>query len=189
VLAHTVLGMILGAAAALAAGAPLAKAQSEPPSEYEVKAAFLFHFAKFVEWPPDAFANPQSPIVLGILGDDPFGALLTEMIVGKTVNGRGLQVHYFRRGENFRDCHILFISSSEKKSLPLILGNLGGLSVLTVSEMEGFAASGGMIHLFLEQNKVRFEVNPETAMRSRLKISSKLLALARIVTNQGNGRS
>ncbi len=183
-----VLSLLLVVSSGIAV-APFSLAQEEKPTEYQVKAAFLYNFAKFVEWPSDAFADPRSPIVLGILGEDPFGALLSEMVAGKTVNGRRLEVRHFRRGENFRDCHILFISSSEKRSVPLILGSLGGMSVLTVGETEGFAASGGTINLFLEQNKVRFEVNVEAATRSRLKISSKLLALARIVTSQGNGRS
>ncbi len=182
-----VLALILVAACALAGSVPQAGAQSETPTEYQIKAAFLYNFAKFVEWPADAFADPHAPVVVGIVGEDPFGSVLDKIVLGKTVNGRGLMIKRLKPGPDLRKCHILFISSSEKKHLAPILESLQGSSVLTVGETDRFAQSGGAINFILEENKVRFEINSETAARARLKISSKLLALARIVANQPNG--
>jgi len=178
---------ILAAAGALTGGIPQAAAQSEPPTEYQIKAAFLYNFAKFVEWPTDAFADPRAPIVVGIVGEDPFGSVLDKIVLGKTVNGRVLEIKRLKPGPDLRNCHILFLNSSEKKHLAPILESLQGSSVLTVGETDRFAQSGGVINFIFEENKVRFEINSETAARAGLKISSKLLALARIVANQPNG--
>ncbi len=175
---------LIFAAAAFLTSASQARAQSEPPTEYQVKAAFLYNFAKFVEWPADAFPDVQSPIVLGILGDDPFGSVLDKMIYGKAANGRGFVVKRVSEDAKLRSCHILFISSSEKKHLARILEGLKGAGVLTVGDMDRFAESGGVIHLLLAENKVRFGINLTAAARARLKISSKLLALARIVADE-----
>ena len=164
---------------------PLAWAQSDSPSEYQVKAAFLYNFAKFVEWPSIAFPDSGSPFVFGIVGDDPFEGQLTTMLLEKSLSGRRFVVRRFRRDEDLRQCHVLFISSSEKKFLTLILGSVRGSSVLTVADTDGFARQGGIIGLVLEENRVRLEVNPQLAERSHLKISSKLLALARIVGENG----
>src|SRR5437899_6860845 len=182
-----VLALILVAAGALTGGIPQAGTQSEPPTEYQIKAAFLYNFAKFVEWPADAFADPHAPIVLGVVGEDPFGSVLDKIVLGKTVNGRGLVIKRLKPGSDLRNCHILFVSSSERKHMSQILESLQGSSVLTVGETDRFAQSGGVINFIFEENKVRFEINSETAARAGLKISSKLLALARIVTNQPNG--
>ncbi len=180
---------LIFAAAAFLTSAPPAGAQSEPPTEYEIKAAFLYNFAKFVEWPADAFPDAQAPVLLGILGDDPFGLVLDQMIYGKTANGRGFVVKRISEGAELRSCHILFISSSEKKYLARILEGLKGSGVLTVGDMDRFAESGGVIHLLLAENKVRFEINLTAAGRAGLKISSKLLALARIVADEQRMRS
>ncbi len=166
---------------ALIGSASPAEAQSEPLTEYQIKAAFLYNFAKFVEWPGDAFSDSRAPIMLGIVGGDPFGKALDGVILGKTVNGRSLVVRRFRRGEDLRTCHILFVSFSERKRLPHILESLKGSSVLTVGETDGFVHSGGVVQFLLEESRVRFEINPDAAARVRLKISSKLLAVARIV--------
>src|SRR5712691_8044801 len=182
-----VLALILIAACALTKSVAPAGAQSEPPTEYQIKAAFLYNFAKFVEWPADAFADPHAPIVLGIVGEDPFGSVLDKIVLGKTVNDRGLVIKRLKEGPDLRNCHILFVSSSERKHMPQILESLQGSSVLTVGETDRFAQSGGVINFILEENKVRFEINSETAARAGLKISSKLLALARIVANQPHG--
>jgi len=187
VTAGKVLALVLVTACAVAGSVLQAGAQSEPPTEYQIKAAFLYNFAKFVEWPPDAFADPHAPIVLGIVGEDPFGGVLDKIVLGKTVNGRGLVIKRLKLGPDLRNCHILFLNSSEKKHLAPILESLQGSSVLTVGETDRFAQSGGVINFIFEENKVRFEINSETAARAGLKISSKLLALARIVTNQPNG--
>ncbi len=180
------LAVLVVIAGLLAGSVPRARAQA-PPTEYEIKAAFLYNFAKFVEWPADAFSDSHAPIVLGIVGEDPFGTALDGMVFGKTVNGRGVQVKRLSISPDLRTCHILFISSSEKKNLARILAHLKGSGVLTVGEMDRFVQSGGAVNFLLEDNKVRFEINVDAA--ARLKISSKLLALARtVIDNRGEGR-
>lgn len=188
--AGKVLRLLLVAACSLMCAVQQAWAQSEQLTEYEIKAAFLYNFTKFIEWPPDAFANSGAPIVLGIVGQDPFGDSLVQMVAGKTLNGRGLVVKRVKEGHELRSCHILFVSSSEKKRLTQILESLKGSSVLTVGEMSRFGQSGGAINFVLQENKVRLEINAEAAARARLKISSKLLAVARIVAeDQHRGES
>ncbi len=157
-------------------------AGGEPPraKEYAVKAAFLFNFAKFVEWPAAAFPDPASPLVLCVLGEDPFGDALT-VLKGKTVNGRPLSIRYATTLDGLGRCHLLFISSSEKPFLSSIINVTKGWNVLTVGDMEDFARDGGIINLVKEENRVGIEVNLEAAQRNRLKISSKLLGLAKIV--------
>lgn len=157
-----------------------AHGEPQPAPEYAVKAAFLFNFAKFVEWPNDAFADIASPLVLCVLGKDPFGDSLRSL-KGKTVNGRPLAIRYVAVIEELDRCHLLFVSSSEKPVLPKILQATKGRSILTVGDMEDFARDGGIINLVKEESRVAIEVNLEAAQRSRLKISSKLLALAKIV--------
>lgn len=152
---------------------------AESPSlEYQVKAACLYNFAKFVDWPPRVFADQNSPIVFGILGEDPFGNALEAIIKNKTINGRTLIIKRSRRVEDLKDCHILFISRSEQAHDAQILKSLAGLSILTVSDTEEFVAEGGIISFKMQNNKVRFEVNVATAQRAALKISSELLDLA-----------
>jgi YfiR/HmsC-like len=181
------LGLILFAAYALTCAETLAKAQSQPLSESEIKAGFLFNFTKFVEWPADAFADPSVPIVLGIVGDNPVTDLLTETAAGKTVNGRAVVVRRFKEGQDLRSCHILFVSASEEKHAPQILERVKGSQVLTVGEISGFAQSGGMINFFVEGKKVRLEINLDAAARARLKISAKVIAVARLVTGESSG--
>jgi len=181
------LGLILFAACSLACAGTMAKAQSQPLSEYEIKAGFLFNFTKFVEWPPEAFADPSVPIVLGIVGDSPVTELLTETAAGKTVNGRAVVVRRFKEGQDLRSCHILFVGSSEEKHVPQILERVKGSRVLTVSETSGFAQSGGMINFFVEGNRVRLEINLNAAARVRLKISARVIAVARLVAGESPG--
>lgn len=155
-------------------------AQSDA-SEYQVKAAFLFNFTKFVEWPDGAFDAPQAPIVVGIIGDDPFGDDLERMIAGQKVQGRSLVIRRERWGDDLRRCHVLFVSASEQEHRSRILGSVQSAGVLTVSDMEGFAEAGGVIEFVLEQNRVRFVVNLDAATQDRLRVSAKLLALARVI--------
>lgn len=153
-------------------------AQDSQPSESRLKAAFLFNFAKFVEWPPEAFAGKTAPLVIGVLGENPFGKDLEQTIQGKTVNDRPLQVKEYRSVAEATNCHILFICASEKKRLPEIFEALRGTAVLTVGETDRFIQAGGMINFVVEGNKIRFEIKDETARKVKLKISSKLLNLA-----------
>lgn len=153
-------------------------AQQPPPTEYQIKAAFLFNFTKFVEWPAKAFAEKTSPIVIGVLGEDPFHEDLARTIRDKTVDNHPLVFKEFLSPADATNCHILFISTSEKKRLAEILESLKGTSTLTVGEMEQFTETGGMINFFLAGTKIRFQINQDAATRAGLKISSKLMSLA-----------
>jgi len=157
------------------------------PTEYQVKAAYLFNFLKFVEWPDDALVDPHGKWVIGIVGESPMGEELARLVEGKSVLGRGLQIKTFQAADDLRGCHILFISTSEKKRLPAILAALRGSSVLTVADMDNFAASGGMIQFVVMDDRVRLAIDVGATTRGRLKVSSKLLALALAVTGAERG--
>jgi len=160
-------------------------------SEYLVKAGFIYNFAKFVEWPSTAFAEPDSPIVIGVLGTDPFGEIINHVVEGKKIGMRGFVVRRFKwskelkDSKDFKECRILFVSSSEKMRFEEIVEAVKGLPILTVGETPGFAERGGMIRLMLEDNRVRFEVNVDAAHDGNLNISSRLLTLARIISPTG----
>ena len=155
--------------------------QTEFP-EYQVKAAYLFNFLKFVEFPKESFGDALAPIVIGVVGEDPFGPTLPQVVVGKTVQGRDLIIRNYHAGEDLHGAHILFISASEKKRIPQILASLQGSSVLTVADLDGFLTQGGMIQFLSENDRVRFAINGDVASRAKVKISSKLLSLARVVS-------
>ncbi len=170
----------LGAALFLSA-APRAAAQAPATREYQIKAVFLFNFAQFVEWPAAAFASADSPIVIGVVGDDPFDGALDATVRGEKINDRPLVVRRYRRGEDVTGCHILFISSSESARLGEILAPLQNHPVLTVGDMEGFSLRGGMIRFLTENNRTRLRINLAAAKAAQLVISSKLLRPAEIV--------
>src|SRR5436190_23014687 len=125
-------------------------AQETPPSEYQLKAAFLFNFAKFVEWPAEAFPEPESRFVIGVLGDNPFGADLEHAVKDKVINGHTFVVKQLKSLSELRSCHILFISKSERRRLPEIMSHLEAASLLTVSEVDRFLQAGGMVNFILE---------------------------------------
>jgi len=162
-----------------------ARGQSHEASGYEVKTAFLFNFAKFIDWPPSSFANPQFPFTICVLGLDPFGNVLDEALQGKVIGDRPLALRRLKDKAEARRCQIVFVSSSESAHLAEILVSLQGANVLLVGETNGFAASGGTIEFTLEENHVRFSINTDAVNRSGLRFSSKLLALAKIVRDQG----
>ncbi|OLC94228.1 MAG: hypothetical protein AUH86_15000 [Acidobacteria bacterium 13_1_40CM_4_58_4] len=164
-----------------AGGARSVAAQSVPTSEYTVKAAFLFHFAQFVDWPDGTFREADSPLVYCTIGADPFHGALEASLIGKKMGGHGYQVRHARQISEIQGCHVLFIGEGEKKLLPTVLANLRGSPVLTVGESERFVNDGGMIGFSLEENKIRFEINLESAEKAKLKIGAKLLALAKDV--------
>jgi hypothetical protein len=147
-----------------------------------VKAAYLFNFLKFVEWPGDPVANTNGRWVIGVVGDNPFGDDLTRAVSGKVVQGHQLEVRSFQPSQDFHTCQILFISASEKKRLPSILAALHGASILTVADMDHFIGSGGMIQFVMEDSSVRLGIDIGAVSRARLKVSSKLLSIARTVT-------
>ena len=161
-----------------------AGAQQGAYQEYDVKAAFLYNFTKFVEWPPDAFESPDSPMAICVFGDDPFGESLDAVVRGETLNGRRLEVRRTRSLQDLRDCHTLFVPGAERERFAEVFSALRDASVLTVGEVDGFLPQGGVIRFVVDQGRVRFEVNLDAAERSRLKLSSKLLRLARAVYPQ-----
>jgi hypothetical protein len=151
----------------------------KPPSEYELKAAFLYTFAQFTEWPADAFPSPSAPLIIGILGDDPFGRILDDTIKQEPIHGRPTVIRRLV-GESFKSCHLIFVSSSERRQLTQILAEAKGSSILTISEIDRFGYFGGIVTLTMEGPRVRFEINLNAAEQAHLKISSKLLKLARV---------
>lgn len=157
-----------------------AGARAQTTDEYRVKAAFLYNFAKFVEWPAQAFKGPSDPIVIGVLGKDPFGDALVSAAAGKTLAGRGFQVREVADPQQAAQCHILFVSSSERKRLGSLIAQIAGLAILTVGESDNFTAEGGVINFKIESGTVRFQINVEAARKQRLQISAKLLSLAEI---------
>jgi hypothetical protein len=153
-------------------------AQTPRPSEYQLKAAFLYNFAKFTDWPPEALADDKAPFIIGVLGDNPFGNDLEQTVAGKKINDHPISVQTFHTAAEAIHCHILFISSSEKKRFSEIIQSLHGTAVLTVSETDRFIESGGMVNFVQESSKIRFQINDDAAKAAGLKISSKLLSLA-----------
>jgi hypothetical protein len=163
------------------AAGPAARAESAVSKEYQVKGAFLFNFAQFVEWPRAVFGGPKTPFEIGILGDDPFGPFLDALAQGETVGDRPLAVRRGRSAADLRGCHILFVSPSEAGRLTEVMAALGDASVLTVGEGEDFAKLGGVIGFVLDGKRVRFVANPDAARSRGLKLGAQLLSLAKIV--------
>jgi YfiR/HmsC-like len=164
----------------IASPAPLMTAQ-ESPSEYQLKAAFVYNFAKFIDWPPSTFSGPQSPFSICILGVDPFGSVIDDALRGKMVADHPVVIKRAKDIAAARHCEIVFVSASEKSRLPDILQGLKGANALIVGDFGGFAAAGGAIELTLQDSRIRFAINPGAADNAGLRISSKLLALATIV--------
>lgn len=154
-------------------------------SEYELKAAFIFNFTQFVDWPTNTFDSSADPIVIGIVGPDPFGAAMDKILEGEEVRGRKLKVERYARPVDVKMCQILFVSRTLASAWPDILRALRDKPILTVSDMDRFTARGGIIQLVTERNLVRLRVNVDAAKRADISISSKLLRLADNVTRDG----
>jgi hypothetical protein len=146
--------------------------------EYQVKAVCVLNAVRFVSWPASAFETADAPLIVGILGENPFGSTLQDVVKGETFQQRQIVVRRVRV-EEATSVHVLFISHSERDHLPGILRALGDSSVLTISENDRFTQSGGMLGLRLAAGKIRFEANPDAAARAQLKINSQFLLLAR----------
>jgi hypothetical protein len=167
---------VLLVALALGLAGPLGAQASR---EYDLKAVFLFNFATFVEWPKEALPEGR-PFVIGILGRDPFGTALDEVVAGEKIGQSPLEVRRCRSVEEARECQIVFISSSEAARLPAILADLRSRPVLTVADMGHFLEAGGII-AFSTEARIQLHVNPAAARRAGLAISSKLLRVAKVV--------
>jgi YfiR/HmsC-like len=171
--------IFFGLSLGLLLAAELGRAQTPPrPTEYQLKAAFLYNFAKFIDWPPEALADEKEPFIIGVLGDNPFGNDLEQTVAAKKINDHTISIQSFHTAAEAAHCQILFISKSEEKHFSEIIQALHGTAVLTVSENDGFIKTGGMVNFVKEDNKIRFQINDEAAKANRLKISSKLLSLA-----------
>jgi hypothetical protein len=175
--------LLLGIGTFLTGPCP-SRASDTPSLEYKVKAAYLFNFCKFVEWPGKKLPGADTAIIIGVVGEDPFGDILEETVKGKAINGRKLVVKRFAPGEDIQSCDLLFISRSLKDSLDSILHRVGSQSVLTVSEVEKFAQRGGIINFIIVNDSVKCELNLDAAERAGLKISSKLASVARVIKSE-----
>ena len=177
------------ALACLAAPGALRAAAAGPkePSEYEVKAAFLVHFFGYVKWPPDAFENARSPLVLAVIGEDPFGEVLDKTMRGRRIGKRPIRVLRVPDPAELPDAHLAFLPRSESERLPRVLQRYARTSALVVADEQGLATRGAGAGFFLDERKVRFEVNVDALARARLEASSQLLKLARIVRDERRG--
>lgn len=180
------MGLLIGAAVCSAVISLPARAQSEAPNEYQVKAAFLFNFAKFVDWPAETYPNAQSPFAICVLGEDPFGAILDTTLAGKSLGTHPVAIHRIKDVNEIHRCQIVFVSSSSSSKYAELSQGVRGARILLVGESEGFATSCGAVEFIIEANHVRFAINPEAVQRAGLAVSSKLLMLARIV-HDNNG--
>ena len=156
---------------------PLAQAAG-PPNEYALKSVFLYNFCHFIEWPEAAFSSPTDPLIIGVVGEDPFGKLLTEAVEGEAYHNRPIKIEHYRSVKDIRHCQLLFVPRSENSHLEQILAAVGGSSVVTVGETDDFLDRGGMITLPVDRNRVRLRIAPSTLRAANLTVSSKLLRVA-----------
>lgn len=168
---------IIAVLAAFFLVAPKASAQSED----QIMAAFLFNFARYVEWPEDAFDRNDMPVNICMLSSKEFGDVVSRTVSGKTIADRSVVVHWTADIPEKTGCHILFIGHEFDRPHADAVALLDGMSVFTVADQEGFAKAGGIANFFRVDNRIRFEINPEAATKAGLRISSRLLRLARVV--------
>jgi len=162
-------------------------AQANPSNEYAVKAAFLFHFAQFVEWPAGTFKDANSPLTYCIVGADPFRGGLDDSLREKTIGARPLGVQHLKTTQGIQACQVLFIGAAESNRAPSILPKAKGMAILTVGESHNFAEDGGMIGFCMEGKKIRFEINVEAVSAAKLRMSARLLTLAKTLIGTARG--
>jgi hypothetical protein len=150
------------------------------PEEYQVKAVFLYNFSRFIDWPESSFPTPNSPFVIGILGEDPFGNYLEETVRGEAVGTHVMTIHHFQNISDIENCHILFISYKDPDKIRKALDALAGKNILTVNENTNFAKMGGMIQFYDELSKIKLMINESAIKDTQIQISSKLMKVARI---------
>lgn len=168
---------LLGVVGAVLAGVTL-QAEPDPALEHRVKAAFLYNFARFVDWPTNAFADADAPFVIGVFGDESMAQALEQTVKGKSIGSRAIQTRRIPDPTRINPCQILFIAQSKTQQVAQVLAAVGHAPVLLVGESPGFVAAGGTIGFASDEGRVRFEANTAVAERTGLKISSKLLRLA-----------
>jgi hypothetical protein len=156
--------------------------------EYRVKAAFLFHFAQLVDWPPEPVDGTDTSLSLCTLGEDPFQGVLEATVAGKAIGNRIIRVRHLFAAQDLQVCQIVFLDKAQSKRIPALVANLHNAPILTVGETAGFLDAGGMICFLVEDNKVRFEINLDAADSANLKIGSRLLILAQRVVGESRGK-
>ena len=159
---------------------PVFQSQTSPLPEYKIKAVFLFNFTQFVEWPDDAFNNNNDPFVIGILGKDPFGKYIDEVVQDEKVGNHPLIIMRYHNASEINNCQVLFIENDDS-NLPAVLSALNNRAILTVSDIQGFTQAGGIIGFVTIHNKIKLQININAAKQAELNISSKLLSVANIV--------
>lgn len=180
---HRLLATIAACVLALLLGAP---AQAQNASlEYAVKATYLYKFAPFIEWPASAFASPTSPVVLCIVGNDPFGEIVDRAVRNQRVDDRAIALRRLQRATRDSGCHIMYVAGSDVQSVAEALAAVRGTPVLTVTDATSRAEAMGIIHFLVQDNRVRFEIDNQAASENGLVISSKLLSLAVSVRPKG----
>lgn len=153
------------------------------PSEYQIKAKYLYNLARFVDWPEHTFADSNSSYIIGILGKDPFGIDLEKTIEGKKINGRNFSVKRFKNYKNIQFSHILFINFTDPQKLDQAIKKIDNKFILTVGDAENFAHKGGILNFIIKDKKIRFQINLQAAKKSGIQISSKILRQAYIIEN------
>jgi YfiR/HmsC-like len=181
--AQTTISPLLILLLMLVAGATGLAADPQTLTEYQIKAGFFFNFTRFVEWPENAFATPSSPIVICVVGETLLTDLLTDVAMGRVVNGRAVSINRVKPTDDLRRCNLLFISAVAERRTTEILESVKKTNALTVGETAGFPQAGGMINFSIEDNKVKLELNLGAATRAGLKVNSKLIAVSRLVSS------
>ncbi|GMV91396.1 MAG: hypothetical protein AMXMBFR82_11740 [Candidatus Hydrogenedentota bacterium] len=166
---------------------PVSGATDEAPTEYEVKAAFIFKFVSFVEWPEESFPENDTPIRIGILGEDPFGTSLDRTIEGKSVRGRTLEARRSNDVEELSACHMVFVAQPVPADVQSLTTKLHERHILTIGDSADFAKRGGIINFVEREGKIRFEINAKSAQRANIRISSQLLSLAHLIESEEDG--
>jgi len=174
------LGAVFGWGLALLLIGTALAAEGQAALENKVKAAFLYNFGAHTEWPVGAFAGPDAPLVIGLVGGVPFASELEHGLHGKTLSGRKIAVRAIGPSDEAGQCHLLFIGTAEPERVVALLAAVAEKPVLTVSDSEGFVQRGGILNLIKVEGSVKFEANPAAAARAQLKLSSQLLKLARV---------
>jgi YfiR/HmsC-like len=150
------------------------------PNEYALKSVFLYNFCRFIDWPKSAFASPQQPFVIGVIGRDPFGPMLNEAVAGETYHDRPIRIEHYRNPSQIGNCQLLFVSASASAEIDRILAAVAHKDVVTVGETEEFLDHGGMIALTTRRNRIRLSINTSAVRAAQMEVSSKLLRIAEL---------
>lgn len=154
--------------------------QSKATTEYQLKAAFIYNFTRFIDWPPDAFNSADAPFIIGILGKDPLGTYLDDLVKDEKLDNHTITVQRFSDLKEINQCNILFIPAEEATKINKQIPSINRRGILTVSDISDFSKWGGVIRFFKEENKLRLQINLTEAKAGQLTISSKLLSISSI---------